>query len=263
MQVDQEHGSTSARSMRPRLIIFLAAVAVLLIAAVAVAMIERRDRAALLRADVDHVLDDPRLAPKALARGRKVFLANCAVCHGADGRGSTVTGTPDLTDQDFLYGTGLASEIEQIVLHGIRSGDDKGWSLALMPAYGQAVPYAREQLPSLTPKEIDQLTSYVQAMNGQTGENPADVLAGHDLYQGHGGCWDCHSRDAQGDPAIGAPSLVNAKWLSGNGSRDDIRRIIRDGLRGVSPAFRGRLDPADARAVAVYVASLHVPRKKE
>jgi cytochrome c oxidase cbb3-type subunit 3 len=248
--------------VRPRFILLLVAAALLLTSAAAMAAIERGKRAELLRADADRILDDPRLASMALAKGRKVFLAHCAGCHGAEGRGGTATGVPDLTDQDFLYGTGRVSEIEQIVLHGIRSGDDRGWNLALMPAYGRPVPYARETLPSLSPKDIDQLTSFVRAMNGHTGESSADVAAGHTLYQGRGGCWDCHGRDAQGDPAIGAPNLANGKWLRGDGSRRDISRIIREGLHGVSPAFRGRLDPASAKAVAAYVASLHAPKEK-
>jgi cytochrome c oxidase cbb3-type subunit 3 len=249
--------------MRPGSIFILIAVVLLLILVVAITLIERRERTELLQADPDRILDDPRLAPKALAKGRGVFLANCAGCHGADGRGSTATGTPDLTDQDFLYGTGRVSEIESIVLHGIRSGDDKGWDLAWMPAYGRTVPYARGKLPSLSPGEIGQLTSYLRQMNGATGEDPTAVSAGSSLFQGHGGCWDCHGRDAQGDTAIGAPNLSDGKWLRGDGSRRDISRIIREGLHGVSPAFRGRLDPADARAAAVYVASLHARKENK
>jgi len=245
------------RSTRRRPIYVLIAVVLLLTMVVAITVTKRRERTALLQADADRILDDPRLAPKALVQGRRVFLAHCANCHGADGRGSTATGTPDLTDQDFLYGTGRSSEIELIVLHGIRSKDDKGWDLAWMPAYGQAVPYARSKLPALSPTEIGQLTSFLRTINGATGEDPASVSAGSALYEGHGGCWDCHGRDVQGDTAIGAPNLRDGKWLRGDGSRRDISRIIREGLHGVSPAFRGRLDPADARAVAVYTASLH------
>jgi cytochrome c oxidase cbb3-type subunit 3 len=249
--------------MRSGSIFILIGVVLLLILIVAITLIDRRERTELLQADPDRILDDPRLAPKALAKGRGVFLANCAGCHGADGRGSTATGMPDLTDQDFLYGTGRVSEIESIVLHGIRSGDDKGWDLAWMPAYGRAVPYARGKLPSLSPGEIEQLTSFLRQMNGATGEDPTAVSAGSSLFQGHGGCWDCHGRDAQGDTAIGAPNLSDGKWLRGDGSRRDISRIIREGLHGVSPAFRGRLDPADARAAAVYVASLHARKENK
>ena len=232
-----------------------------MILVVAITVMQKRERAQFLQADADRMLTDPRLAPKTLAKGRDVFQAKCAGCHGLDGRGDAATGTPDLRDQDFLYGTGRASEIEQIVLHGIRSGDDKGWDLAWMPAFGQPVPYAREKLSSLTPSEIEQLTGYVRAMNGAVGEDPTAVMAGHTLYQGRAGCWDCHGRDAEGDPAIGAPNLTDRKWLRGNGSSEDINRIIREGLHGVSPAFRGRLDAVSARAVAVYVASLHVPKE--
>ena len=247
----------TTRGTRSRSILVLVAVAIALAAAAAYSSVERRERTAFLQADADRVLDDARLAPRALENGRKVFLAECAACHGADGRGSTAMGVPDLRDQDFLYGAGRASEIEAIVLHGIRSGDDKGWDLAWMPAYGRAVPYRRDRLPSLTPTEIANLTSFIRSLNGAGDEDPAQVAAGSILYEGHGGCWDCHSRDARGDGAIGAPNLRDGTWLRGEGSREDISRIIREGLHGVSPAFRGRLDPASARAVAVYVASLH------
>ena len=243
--------------MRPRFVALLVAILLLLILVVAMAASKRRDRVELLRADADRILDDPRLASRTIAAGHKVFLTHCAICHGTEGRGSTATGTPDLTDQEFLYGAGRVSEIESIVLHGIRSGDDKGWDLAWMPAYGHAVPYARDKLPSLSPGEIEQLTSFLRTLNGAIGEDPTAVSAGSILFEGHGGCWDCHGRDAQGDPAIGAPNLRDGKWLRGDGSRRDISRIIREGLHGVSPAFHGRLDPANARAVAVYVASLH------
>ena len=254
------HHAPSPAGKRParlRTVLILLGAMVALAAAAAYAVVERRERATFLQADADRLIDDARLAPGVLARGRDVFRGYCAACHGDDGRGSTTTGVPDLTDQDFLYGAGRASEIEAIVLHGIRSGDDKGWDLAWMPAYGSAVPYKRDKLPSLTPTEIAQLTSFIRSLNGAGDEDPASVAAGSILYEGHGGCWDCHSRDARGDGAIGAPNLRDGTWLRGEGSREDISRIIREGLHGVSPAFRGRLDPASARAVAVYVASLH------
>jgi cytochrome c oxidase cbb3-type subunit 3 len=263
MEVDPTPGPASARPTRARYAFPLVAVALLLMLVVAIVFIERRERTEFLQADADHILDDPRLAPKALTRGRDVFLANCAGCHGTNGRGSTATGTPDLTDQDFLYGAGRVSEIESIVLHGIRSGDDKGWDLASMPAFGQPVPYAREKLPTLSPGEIEQLTSYVRAINGSVEEDPKAVSAGAVLFEGHGGCWDCHGRDAQGDTGIGAPNLKSGKWLRGDGSRREISRVIREGLHGVSPAFRGRLSPANSRAVALYVATLHAQKERE
>jgi cytochrome c oxidase cbb3-type subunit 3 len=38
------------------------------------------------------------------ARGRELYTAHCAVCHGTDGKGSPALGAPDLTDDVWLYG---------------------------------------------------------------------------------------------------------------------------------------------------------------
>jgi len=215
MQVDHAPGPVSGRSTRLRSIFLLVAVVLLLMGAAAIAVIERRERTEFLQADADRILDDPRLAHKTLARGHDVFLTNCAGCHGADGRGSTAMGTPDLTDQDFLYGTGRASEIEQIVLHGIRSGDDKGWDLAWMPAFGQPVPYPRGTLPTLSPGEIEQLTSYLRAMNGAIGEDPAAVSAGGLLFEGHGACWIAMDVTRKGTPRSALPTSGTASGCAG------------------------------------------------
>lgn len=51
------------------------------------------------------------------AAGQKVFAQNCAVCHGADGKGSHSLGSPNLTDNIWLYeGT------PQGIRHSIRNG---------------------------------------------------------------------------------------------------------------------------------------------
>lgn len=47
-------------------------------------------------------------------RGAKVFADNCAVCHGADGKGTRVLGAPNLTDGIWLYG-GDAETIRETV----------------------------------------------------------------------------------------------------------------------------------------------------
>ena len=41
-----------------------------------------------------------------LARGAKIFADNCAVCHGADGKGNRSLGSANLTDQIWLYALG-------------------------------------------------------------------------------------------------------------------------------------------------------------
>jgi cytochrome c oxidase cbb3-type subunit 3 len=230
-------------------------------AATAMTVRAHRDRDRLMRADPERILGQPDLARTALRIGREGFAAHCATCHGQGGA-DPARGVPDLTDQDFLYGTGRVGEIEQIVLHGIRSGDPRGWQLASMPAYATPRPYPTQPIPPLTPGGVSDVTQFLMRKHG--GETDAAAAdRGARLYAGGGGCWDCHSSDAGGDAAIGAPNLVDDVWLYGNGSPAAIARSIADGRAGISPAFARMLAPADARAIAVYVASLPQHRGKD
>ena len=52
--------------------------------------------------------------------GLKQFAARCAGCHGADGRGLAALGSPNLTDDIWLYGGGR-ERVRQAILFG-RSG---------------------------------------------------------------------------------------------------------------------------------------------
>lgn len=79
-------------------------------------------------------------------RGAPLFAANCAACHGADGKGSRELGAPDLTDAIWLYGgdrDSLATTISK-ARYGV------------MPAWG-------EKLDRAT---INMLTAYVHSLGG-------------------------------------------------------------------------------------------------
>ena len=47
--------------------------------------------------------------------GKRIFLNNCAQCHGSDAKGSK--GFPNLTDKDWLYG-GAPETIKQTIAAG-------------------------------------------------------------------------------------------------------------------------------------------------
>jgi cytochrome c oxidase cbb3-type subunit III len=81
-----------------------------------------------------------------LARGAKIFADNCAVCHGAEGKGNRSVGAPNLTDQIWLYGSDTRT-----IVDGIWNGHG-----GVMPAWGQ----------KLDPVTIKALTVYVHTFGG-------------------------------------------------------------------------------------------------
>ena len=52
-----------------------------------------------------------------LALGKKVFLDNCALCHGENGKGNRDLGSANLTDQIWLYGPD-----KETIMQGVRNG---------------------------------------------------------------------------------------------------------------------------------------------
>lgn len=96
------------------------------------------------------------------AAGKAHFEANCAACHGADGKGMTAMGAPNLTDKVWLYGGSEKAIIESIV---------KGRN-GVMPA----------QLQALGEAKVHLLTAYVYGLGGgmakvETPAAPAEAAA--------------------------------------------------------------------------------------
>jgi len=235
---------------------------VLIMASLLVAAVFAADSYAarqLLRADPDALPGDAMLLRFAVRRGRPLFEARCAACHGASGTGDTVNGIPDLTDNDWLYGTGRPAEIEKVIDYGIRSRNPKAWNLAIMPAYARPQPNPGDKnIQPLTPGEIGDVIEFLMRQQGR----PADAAAvsrGAALFTGHGGCYDCHSLDAKGDSAIGAPNLSDAITLYGDGSRGALYMSIAYGRQGVCPAWIARASAASIRELALYVYSISHP----
>jgi cytochrome c oxidase cbb3-type subunit 3 len=208
----------------------------------------------LLRTAPGDLLRHPALLAHARGPGRAVFAARCAACHGDAGKGDPARGIPDLTDADWLYGEGSIADIETTIAHGIRAHAPRTLSLADMPAYAHARPSASEPIPPLSPADIRDMTEYVVLLSGRPADRAA-AARGAVVFQGRGGCYDCHGADGGGDSAIGAPRLTDAIFLYG-GSRADIAWTLAEGRHGVSPAFAGRLSPLRIREAAIYVFSL-------
>jgi cytochrome c oxidase cbb3-type subunit 3 len=88
--------------------------------------------------------------------GKPIFAANCAACHGPDGKGNREFGAPNLTDGIWLYG-----------------GDKASLTTTIRNAHGGVMPRWNARLDPVT---IRMLAAYVHSLGG--GEaNPAPVVA--------------------------------------------------------------------------------------
>jgi mono/diheme cytochrome c family protein len=107
--------------------------------------------ARFLMVAADSIPGDAELMRFAMSRGASAYAQHCASCHGAHLKGDPSLAVPNLADHDWLYGLGRVSEIERVILYGIRSGNSKGWDLAHMPAFATSRPYDLYAMAPLSP----------------------------------------------------------------------------------------------------------------
>jgi len=176
--------------------------------------------------DIEELSKDP----DALRAGRNLFVNNCAMCHGSDGRGAR--SFPNLTDSEWLYG-GDPSTIKLSIIMG-RNG--------VMPAWG----------PALGEDGVIQATEYVLSMNGRD-HDAALAAEGEQKFAMF--CAACHGPQGKGNQALGAPDLTNDIWLH-SGSREGIAQTITNGMNNRMPAQGEILGEDRAHVLAAYVYSL-------
>nr|WP_315192954.1 cytochrome-c oxidase, cbb3-type subunit III [uncultured Aquabacterium sp.] len=172
--------------------------------------------------------------PQANAIGQRLFLNNCAACHGSDAKGSK--SFPNLTDGDWLHGGSPEKIVETLV--GGRRGQ--------MPPMGAAVG---------SPEEVRQVANYVLSLSG-SGHN--SILAELGKAKFKQVCAACHGADGKGNQVIGAPNLTDKVWLHGWGEQA-IVEIVNKGKVNVMPAQNVRLSDDQIRLVASYVWGLSNP----
>lgn len=177
----------------------------------------------------------PELAAdtKAHAIGERLFVNNCAACHGSDARGSV--GFPNLTDGDWLWG-GTPEDIIATITNG-RQGN--------MPPMAAAVGSA---------EDVRNVANYVLSLSGGAHNSVAAQLGKPKFVV----CAACHGPEGKGNPALGAPNLTDKVWLHGWGE-EAIVRAITQGRHNVMPAQAERMSEAQIRVVAAYVWSLSQP----
>ena len=166
----------------------------------------------------------------AMGIGERLFMNNCAQCHGSDARGSK--GFPNLADSDWLYG-GLPEQISETIHKG-RNGS--------MPPMAAAVGSA---------DDVRNLAHYVMSLSG----SPHDSLRANLGKSKFTACAACHGVDGKGNQAIGAPNLTDQIWLHGWGE-PSIVSIINNGRSNQMPAQEGKLTEQQIKVLTAYVWSL-------
>jgi cytochrome c oxidase cbb3-type subunit 3 len=164
---------------------------------------------------------------RAMAIGERLFMNNCAQCHGSDARGSK--GFPNLTDSDWLHG-GSPEKIEETITKG-RIGN--------MPPMVAAVG---------TPDDVKNVAHYVLSLSG----SPHDSLRASLGKAKFGACAACHGSDGKGNPALGAPNLTDDIWLHGWGE-NAIAAMVNNGKVNQMPAQADKLTTEQIHVLASYV----------
>ncbi len=163
----------------------------------------------------------------AMGIGERLFMNNCAQCHGSDARGSK--GFPNLADADWLHG-GTPDKIMETVVKG-RTG--------VMPPMAAAVG---------SPDDVRNVAHYVLSLSG----SPHDSVRAQLGKSKFTACVACHGTDGKGNQAVGAPNLADDTWLHGWGEQA-IVNIINAGKTNQMPAQEGKLTEGQIKVLASYV----------
>jgi mono/diheme cytochrome c family protein len=217
-------------------------------------------------------------AGDAAPRGKAIFEAHCAVCHGlsGDGQGPEAerffTRPADLRRGSFKFRSTATGSLptDQDLERTIRRG---------LP--GSAM-VAQDHLSD---SEVRDVIAYLKTLSVRWLDSPApaaiavarpanlESLAadGADLFT-KAGCPECHGQSGRGDgPSAGAltsggrptrPADLTRPLKAGN-RPEDIYRTLATGLDGTPmPSYRDALDEKEIWALAAYVARLSMATTK-
>lgn len=171
----------------------------------------------------------PEIAADEGARdiGQRLFLNNCAQCHGSDATGGR--SFPNLTDKDWLWG-GSPEQILQTITEG-RHGVMPPWSAAIKP------------------DQAAEIAQYVRSLSGLA-HDPLRIVPGKRGFDTF--CVACHGAEGKGNTVLGAPNLTDDIWLYGS-SEATIVETILNGRDNQMPAQGHILTPEQIRLLTAWV----------
>jgi mono/diheme cytochrome c family protein len=182
-----------------------------------------------------------------LENGRRIFLRDCAHCHGERGDGvsrnmRTLHPAPfDLTSFELadLF-------IQRMVREGLPGADMPGWRLG-------------------SDEEVHAVSAYTarlgrrDTLSTQESYAPPAALreAGHRIYTMH--CINCHGEQGKGDGPDAAKHLPQpASFAEMRPSYAAARRAIENGVRGTDMPSWPLLTAPEIQAVTFYIRTLYM-----
>ena len=166
--------------------------------------------------------------PQAMAIGDRLFMNNCAQCHGSDARGGT--GFPNLTDGRWNWG-GTPEQIHATIAQG-RTG--------IMTPMAAAVGSS---------DDVRNLANHVLSLS----KSPHDSVRANLGRDKFAACAACHGPDGKGNQARGAPDLTSGVFVDGPAVEAHIVNVINNGKTGVMPAWESKFTPEQLKVLTAYV----------
>jgi len=170
--------------------------------------------------------------PQAMAIGERLYINNCAQCHGSDAKGSK--GFPNLT---LPVESRLATDSFDAVKATITNGRQ-----GMMPPMAAAVGSS---------EDVKNVANYVLSLSG----SPHNATAAQLGKEKFAACAACHGPDGKGLKALGAPNLTDKVWLHGWGE-EAILAMVNNGKTNVMPAQASRMSPEQIHVLSAYVWNL-------
>jgi mono/diheme cytochrome c family protein len=225
--------------------------------------------------------DEQPIVPDAV-EGKKVFDANCAVCHGPNGDGNgPMAATLTAPDKDVLttflslfhitlhrpplpskpinfHNRDLEAVITPAIMYETVTG---GRPHTAMPAFGPDASFGANKAQTLT--NAERWDANVYEMMFRT--TPAELSAAKQLYDQE--CAACHGMNGDGKGPRG-PEMASQLWSwarsEGSGIFTDINYMVQrdpsqlsnsilDGVGGLMPSYRGKLSKQQVDGLVDYV----------
>jgi cbb3-type cytochrome c oxidase subunit III len=170
-------------------------------------------------------------------RGRLLYAANCASCHGPRGGGdgpgaaSLVPAPSDLSAHEYTM-----ARVADALWNGVAGTAMQAW----------------RDYPTADLAAIARVVQGFRA--GQDAAVPDSLVAiGERVYADN--CVQCHGREGRGDGSAAAElTVAPTDFRAQRPTMDQSLRALRDGIRGTRMAsWTGRLSESEIVAVAAYV----------